>query len=193
MDYNECIAVIGSTEAQDTESRSVVADVYDLGPEVEIREYAMKDATVLIDMLEGEGAAQPKIAPQPSAKLQQTSKTTTKRPIFGESARSQSEKNDVARQLESGLADKAKFVPKIKESDDDLVMPSLSLQDQISELEKISMGLDRSAFNDEQMAIITKEIVGVRKTSVTPVDDFQRNLLEIRNIRLKEVYAKLGI
>ena len=73
------------------------------------------------------------------------------------------------------------------------MLPKLSLQDQISELEKIGMGIDSGAFDDEQMAIIRREVGALKKTPITPTDRIQKNLLDMRNARLKEVSKKMGV
>ena len=75
-----------------------------------------------------------------------------------------------------------------------LIMPTLSLQDQISELEKISVGLDSSSFSPEELKIIRMEVVGlVKRKKPAPSDDFQKNLASMRDVRLKDVSRKLGL
>jgi hypothetical protein len=185
MDYNECVSLIDATAARDTEVRTVVADVYELGPEVGIREYDAQEAIRFINAvnrMDGGTAAQPKAAQQAQAKPQQPARVAARRPIFGE----------VAKELEGALSTRPKPIPQ-PQIEEDLVLPKLSLQDQINELEKISIGLAEGAFDDEQMAIINKEVGGLGRAEATPTDDFQKNLLRIRNARLKEVSKKLGM
>ncbi len=74
-----------------------------------------------------------------------------------------------------------------------LVLVHLSMQDQVGELEKISMGLDGAAFDTEQMAIIRIEVRELMKNKGKPSgNDFQKELYNMRNERLGEVAAKLG-
>ena len=74
-----------------------------------------------------------------------------------------------------------------------LVLVHLSLQDQVGELEKISMGLDGGAFDTGQMAIIRIEVRELMKNKGRSTgNDFQKELYNMRNERLGEVAAKLG-
>ncbi|MFP3278036.1 MAG: hypothetical protein RXO43_02370 [Candidatus Micrarchaeota archaeon] len=76
-----------------------------------------------------------------------------------------------------------------------LVLPTLSLQDQISELEKISEGLDEQVFSDEQLKIIKDEVYGLRdkvkSEKISIADEFQKSLIDLRNQKINEVIKKL--
>ena len=76
-----------------------------------------------------------------------------------------------------------------------LVLPSLSLQDQISELEKISEGLDEQVFSDEQLKIIKEEVYGlmdkIKGEKISTADEFQKSLIDLRNQKINEVIKKL--
>jgi len=76
-----------------------------------------------------------------------------------------------------------------------LVLPTLSLQDQISELEKISEGLDEQVFSDEQLKIIKDEVYGLRDKikgeKISAADEFQKSLINLRNQKINEVIKKL--
>lgn len=74
-----------------------------------------------------------------------------------------------------------------------LVLVSLSLQDQITELDKINTMLDSKIFNDSQLQIVKLEINGLMKNKITPSDDFQKGLVAMRDSRLKEIAGKLGL
>ncbi len=209
MDYNELVSLINSIQAQDTEVRTVVADVYDLGSEVEIKEYMdIETAKFMryVNREEGTPAQQQKAADsgsrihaqQRSAQPPiQPAQQTPQRPRISE------DRKAVAKELETMMAEreKAAVQPPVAvqmaaepaQSSEKLVLPSLSLQDQTSELEKIGMGLDRKAFDQEQIGIIKKEVAGLRQTRSAPVDDFQKGLVRIRDARLSEVMAKLGM
>jgi hypothetical protein len=75
------------------------------------------------------------------------------------------------------------------------VLPTLSLQDQISELEKISEGLDEQVFSDEQLKIIKDEVYGLRDRikgeKISATDEFQKSLINLRNQKINEVIKKL--
>jgi len=76
-----------------------------------------------------------------------------------------------------------------------LVLPTLSLQDQISELEKISEGLDEHVFSDEQIKIIKDEVYGLRdkvkSERISAADEFQKSLIDLRKQKINEVIKKL--
>ena len=74
-----------------------------------------------------------------------------------------------------------------------LVLVYLSTEDQISELEKISLGLDQNVFNKEQLNTINDEIKGLKEyvDSMVKKGFESGGDSEIRNQRLDEVIKKL--
>lgn len=76
-----------------------------------------------------------------------------------------------------------------------LVLPSLSLQDQLSDLQGISDGLNEYMFGDEELSIMRAEIFGLEKIArgeKAPSDPIQKNLFEARNSKLAEVIRMLN-
>ncbi len=75
------------------------------------------------------------------------------------------------------------------------VLVTLSLQDQISELEKISIGLDEGAFDRNRMQIIEKEIRSLKALASAgrKQKEGQGDLVELRDRRLAEVMLKLKL
>ena len=76
-----------------------------------------------------------------------------------------------------------------------LVLPSLSLQDQLSDLQGISDGLNEYMFGDEELSIMKAEIFGLEKIArgeKAPSDPIQKNLFEARNSKLAEVIRMLS-
>ncbi|MHB1830065.1 MAG: hypothetical protein ACYCO0_01600 [Candidatus Micrarchaeaceae archaeon] len=204
MDYNECIDMVNSAEAHDTEARSVIADIYDLGKAVEIKQYSDAEASAVIEYAnsaeDGATEAKKEQAQQPNQILQKTYvRLQEKNPARGAGR----EMDAVAKELESAISNatkglKAHAEERMKQArkaqeEKGLVMVTLSLQDQIGELEKISAGIDSGAFTEEQMAIIKTEVKGLMKAKGAAHDAFQANLLGIRDGRLKEVSKKLGL
>ncbi len=196
MNYDECIALISSAEAYDTEARSIVVDVYDLGKGIGIRQYSERDAERLIDQISGVSVTvQQKPAAEQQAKPRQKEKAareaqeqvrTTEKPVAHVEAAS--------KELESQLKSAESFDNYVESSNDDrLVLPGLPIRDQINELEKISLGIDRKAFDSEQMDIIREEVSGLVRRKKAPADDAQKKLAQIRDDRLKEVASKLGV
>ena len=82
-----------------------------------------------------------------------------------------------------------------KKTASDLVLPTLSLNDQLSELEKINLALEGNLFDDEQLGIVKAEAQGLSRSlrKGKPSQDYQKELVELRDKRLKEVLDKLGL
>ncbi|VVB77503.1 Uncharacterised protein [uncultured archaeon] len=78
-----------------------------------------------------------------------------------------------------------------------LVMPTLSVQDQLVELEKIDEGIDEHVFAGDQTKVIIEDIRGLYAEAASEntegMNEDQKELLEIRNNRVKSIRAKLGI
>lgn len=94
------------------------------------------------------------------------------------------------RELEEQISEE---IYKIKTSK--LVIPGLSLQDQIHELEGIEDGLNQKAFDSEQLKIIRQEVSGVeeavKRASSQVIDESQKDLVEVRTRLVSEIRNKL--
>ena len=202
MDYNESVSLIDSIQAKDTEVRTVVADIYDLGAEISIREYLGIESADLVKGMDKqtEGTKAADEAAKPAA---QKPKEKQIKPTAEMLSRINERKREVAKELEEMIKVEAKpkaAEPKVAQEEPEahkevLVLPGLSVQDQIRELEKIEIGLDQGVFESIQLEIIRKEIAGLKAAAeaTIPADDFQRNLVQIRDSRLNEVSKKLGV
>lgn len=83
----------------------------------------------------------------------------------------------------------------------DLVLPSVSMADQISELERIIEGLKENVFDEEHLDIVIQEVYGlsqyVEKTDKdlkkkhVELSQLERSLWQIRDQRLKEATSVL--
>lgn len=84
-----------------------------------------------------------------------------------------------------------------KEKEEQLVMPKLSVQDQLSDLEKIKEGIDENVFDKEQLGIIVEEVSGMSKIAAREdtnrMSADQRELVLMRNQRIKEIKGRLNI
>jgi hypothetical protein len=78
-----------------------------------------------------------------------------------------------------------------------LVLPGLSLQDQLSELEQIGEGIDGGTFNSGQMETVISEIKGLDEASkgedTGRMSEEDRKLAELRKRKLKDIKGKLNI
>ncbi len=76
----------------------------------------------------------------------------------------------------------------------DSVLVSLSLQDQISELEKINLGMDENAFDEEKMRIIRQEVFTlyrISKHAKSPPEASE--FVAMRDKRLTELKQKIEL
>lgn len=74
------------------------------------------------------------------------------------------------------------------------VMRTLSIQDQIAEMEKISLGLEQNVFDQEQLSIIKGELLDLKDSILKKeLVGVPSELLELRKERLDELLGKLGI
>jgi len=78
-----------------------------------------------------------------------------------------------------------------------LIMPKLSLQDQVSDLEKVQEGITEGSFGKEQVNIITKEIKALDRIAsredISKLSDDQKELAAMRNQKVKEIKSGLNI
>lgn len=79
----------------------------------------------------------------------------------------------------------------------ELVLPKLSIYDQVSELERIIEGLGENAFDKEHIEIIKKEVYGLndelnrQKRDTKRLSSMELSIIELRNSRLSYVMAML--
>ncbi len=205
MDYNEYVEFIKSCEAYDTEMKSISIDIYELGPEIGILDCDSGDALKVINYVNSIDTEQGKM-PQ-GANSDSASKTTKHdagSPPAGAGLQGRFKSIDVSREKEVVAKELKELISaaentfsmhiKTGSGKSKLILTNLSLQDQISELEKISRGIDSRSFSKEQMSIIIIEIKGLAKNrGVLPKDEFQRGLYMIREGRLKEITSKLNV
>ncbi len=85
-------------------------------------------------------------------------------------------------------------IKKKKVKVEELVLPNLSLADQISELERIIEGLQENVFDQEHLAVITDEVRGLRQIAVDEakvkkrekLNSLEQSLWDLRNQRLTD-------
>lgn len=76
------------------------------------------------------------------------------------------------------------------------VLKTLSIQDQILEMERVRQGLDENTFNSDQLFVIKNELIvlyrSIKKERVQ-LDDLTKGMISIRDQRLIELMHKLDI
>lgn len=97
-----------------------------------------------------------------------------------------------AGRLESTVEDKVSRMGK-----GNMVMDKMSLQDQISDLEKIYLGVEQGAFSEIQLAVIKSEVKNLhmiaKRQNIDNLDDAQKSIVILRNQRLEDVLNKLAL
>ncbi len=219
MDYDGAVELIKKTEAYDTAQRAIMVNLTDFDDKIPLKEYNYREVASLVTFVDRVDASQsgPKGtsqagAPQPDVPTQPAGMTHISMPNAAEqmapqpqaqrsaqapAAKSAGGLSAAAAELREAVSHIESSVGSIREkrSTEKLVLPNLSLSDQLNELEKINLGIDGSIFNAEQLEIIKTEIKGLAKTALKhkqpPAD--QKDMMELRDKRLKEVLIKLGI
>lgn len=151
-----------------------------------------------VQQKQSQAPQQPKMQQQVQAP--QPSKPAPSPPPLSEAAMTESDVEAAAQEMKNiNKAQKAPSKPVAEEkpvkAEDDLVLPKLSIPDQISELESIDAGIDAGAFNSDQLGIIRKEVAGLAKIAGNKepaANDPQKDLISLRNERLKMAIKKLG-
>jgi len=187
-EYDEIVSRLEAIEASSQKPESIVIDTGKaFSNKIEARAYSYDETRALISRLEG-------------VKKIETAPSSAERVQFAGIQQPRPQMPDITSEIkhivstasESFEKDLEKGLEKIETSK--LILPSLSLQDQLSELEKISEGLDEQVFDEEQLKIIVAEVKGLReriKFEKTPPGQFQSSFLVPRNNRLTEVENKL--
>lgn len=74
-----------------------------------------------------------------------------------------------------------------------LVLPNLSITDQVTELDKIIQNLKNSSFTPDQMQIVKEEVTGLAKSLVSqqtvPAEGIEKDMFELRTTRLAEALS----
>ncbi|MCL4390717.1 MAG: hypothetical protein QW194_02440 [Candidatus Micrarchaeaceae archaeon] len=174
--YDDLVKYLKELEGKATQSpRSTI----DLSPLFNMKSERSKityiDMVNLIDSLESRkpirGVEGQKIAPHmevagvTQAQYSQMGQVATpqktaamEQPLAGKSAAAGAEVADLTREINVPRI-KGFDIKKINESD--LVLPNLSMADQISELEKILEGLKENVFDDKHIGVVIEELYGL--------------------------------
>ncbi|MGC8586837.1 MAG: hypothetical protein ACP5K9_00915 [Candidatus Micrarchaeia archaeon] len=186
--YDNIFGMLETVENASKRPESVVIDSGKVfSSKIEEKMYSVEETRALLSKLEGiRRVEQVQYAPE------KTQFAAQQQPRAGAP--------DITKEIEQIVGNASKDFEKSLERELEkietkkLILPSLSLQDQLSELEKISEGLDEQVFDDEQLKIIVSEVKGLRerlKFEKMPAEQFQSSFIVPRNNRLMEVEEKL--
>ncbi len=223
MDYDNAVEAIKKAEAYDITPRTVTVNIVDFEDSMKVKEYSSRETASLMSYLDRVGLgqileakgqqSQRKPAPQkaaaapakpytaPQAQMQQyaapaaaqsriEAQQKPRANIFKGLEGAAAELADAVSRAEKGIAEVRERTPA-----SDLVLPTLSLNDQLSELEKINLALEGNLFDNEQLSIVKAEALGLARSlrKSKPSHDYQKELVELRDKRLKGVLDKLGL
>ncbi len=193
MDYDGAIEVIKKVESADTAQKSITLNIGDLGEKFNIKEYNEDEIVKLVGYLDDLEARITGVTPAGST--QRSERRASETPSTGRRVRAKVVKDieAAAGELGAAMSSAGRSIEEMREkkATEKLVLPNLSIQDQIGELEKISLGLDGNIFTKDQLDIIIQEVKGLSHKKVMPKGDFDKELVELRDKRLKEVMDKL--
>lgn len=199
MEYDAAVGIIEQMESEQPQRRGANLSVQKALSDVEApKEYDAESREALIEEMERLGPQEGTVEKEPSAVSQQAGKIA----VAGSRVKRVLEKDigvaatDLSRALKGVEGEMGKVVKQRprRVKAEEAVITTLSLQDQVSELEKISMGLDASVFSDEQLKIIGMELNALKdytRREKVPDTEFERNLISVRNSRLEEALAKM--
>lgn len=188
-DYEKMVAMIDSADVQHAES-SVSIDVSKaLQNEFEEKELKFADVSGLLEGVKTEAA--PEVQAQPKAQMQ-----IPKHEIGGEMQGAASKLKEMTGGISKEFAESvSKEVEKAKE--EGLIMPTLSLQDQLSDLEKIEEGLGAGVFDKDQIKIIVQEVTALSSIAAHEgagsFGEEQGDTVLMRNQKIKEIKDRLNI
>ncbi|MEM3208346.1 MAG: hypothetical protein QXE33_00240 [Candidatus Micrarchaeaceae archaeon] len=189
MEYEDAIRLVGEIESASTQAESVIIDPGSaLRNSIQEKAYSYEDAYRIISSMEG-------VKAQPQATVQQQPQQIQHaRPAEAAVKAAEEIRKLVGKasaEFEESMLHEMRKVKVGK-----LILPTLSLQDQLSELEKINEGLDENVFNDEQLKVIRQEVFGLAETlryeKPKSLDAFQASLAAMRAKRLEEAEARLS-
>ncbi len=76
----------------------------------------------------------------------------------------------------------------------ELILPSLSLADQIAELERISEAIAQNVLDQRHISIVAREAYGLKSASASlPTDQADQSLISFRDMLLEEIIRKIGL
>ncbi len=193
VDYDQVVDALEEMEKEGDEAKSVVINTKDaLSYQIKTDTYDYE--RVCKEIAETEGGKIPEV--EEAVIKQEKINVANKMPVKSVAKESFDAAKEIkqliggaGKEFEQVVEEEAKKINKEK-----LVLPTLSLQDQIRELESIKEGIENRAFTDDQLSIVKSEIIGlseqVRYEKTNSKDQFQRSLIELRNKLLGDLRNK---
>ena len=190
--YEKMAELVDSIDSARPEAEATIdlSDVF--SSRLAVKKVAYRDAGRMLEQVKIKPEIQqPAQQPQQPRVQTQVQKRETRNEMAGAAA---SLRNMVAGAEKEFAESVTKKMEEAEEAK--LAMPKLSLQDQLSDLEKIREGLEENVFDNTQIKIIKEEMKGMTqilsREDVSKMGDDQRELTLMRNQRIKEIKGRLN-
>ncbi|MGA3020731.1 MAG: hypothetical protein ABSD68_02165 [Candidatus Micrarchaeales archaeon] len=191
-DFAKLVELVDSAGAYSNES-TVLIDISEVfGNTLNIRKMKYEDVSQL---LEGGEVKKAEVAPEAQPKAQ-VEAAVPKRPTKKETEKAAEKVRNMAGGKGKEFEKKVnKEIEKAEKKG--LVIPRLSLQDQLSDLEKIDEGIAEGVFDKEQTKIILDEVKTISYISshedIEKFSEDQKEIVFMRNQKIKEIKDRLHI
>jgi hypothetical protein len=188
IDYNKAVETL---ESMQKNTQGINVNLKDaIASRLDIEEYTYKKAIEKLDKAEFKVEAQHPQVQQ--ANVQLTNEPGTNKEVLEATKEIKNIVGSAGKEFERTVKKEIKNIRGGK-----LILPSLSLQDQISDLEKMSEGIDEHVFTEEQLNMIRYEVNGladkIKFEKPIGKGDFQMSLIALRNKKLTEVLKKVSV
>lgn len=198
LDYEKVILQVDAApEVSETASISIDISAA-FGNSIEMKELRYEDVSALIEGAETKKAeTQPEAKPQPEVQVQAAAvpivpKHEVGKEMAGAAIRLRGMIGGVGKEFEESVTKRIESV-----EDANLVMPTLSTQDQLSDLEKIEGGIDAGLFDKEQTDIIVQEVNAlsriIARQDTSGLSDDEKEIALMRDQKVKEIKVRLHL
>jgi hypothetical protein len=191
LDYDKIIEMVDAEGAQPSDA-SVSIDLSSaFADEIEVKELKYADVSAIVEGVEPRKESAPEIKQQQPEVQAPVAipKHETSKEMEGAAGVLKGMVGGAGNELEETVTKEVE-----KKKGEDLVMPSLSVQDQLADLEKIAEGIKERAFDKEQLKIISQEVAALSSEAGTGREGLGEEQLEIvmlRDQKVKEIKGKL--
>ncbi|MGC8478739.1 MAG: hypothetical protein ACP5NE_02330 [Candidatus Micrarchaeia archaeon] len=210
MQYQQLVEFIQSAEAEGKSDEGIVIDI-DRALSGEIYQKEVPNGySKLLELIESTetGRQKQKEEPKEHKEVQEhivvsgleQAKYSNPSPIAREEEEVKKDLAEIKDKI-SGIVPKVKEIKKPRAKSSDLVLPTLSLTDQIAELERVIEGIKEGIFDEEHLEIVKLEVFGLhdivekaerkKKRAEANGSEIEGSLVEVRNQRLEEAIALL--
>ncbi len=196
LDYEKVIVQVDAAP-EPSEKSSISIDLSTaFDNSIEVKELKYDDVSAFIDSV-AEGAkkaeAAPEAKPKPAVQVQAAApKHDVQREMEVAATKLRGMIGGAGKELEKTVT---KEFAKPKETK--LVMPTLSTQDQLADLEKIQDGIEGNLFTKDQMDIIIQEVQELSKNPASKetggMSDEEKEVALMRDQKVKEIKVRLHL